>query len=1196
MAVAICFGAFSLPEILTKADAALDFKCGENATWYLNAETRTLTISGEGPTFSYDQSGMYLPLQYAPFNDSESKIYKVIIREGITEIGTNLFSDLFHCTSVSLPSTLKNLYSLPPNVSEITITENNSLCNFSPYTSATAWLRNQPDGPVYLGNCLVKYKGTVPAGETVTIREGTVQICSAAFSNQANLTDIVFPNSLESVGTTAFSGTAWLNAQPQGALYIGKTLCGYIGEIKSTDKIFKIKAGTTIVNPCVFYKTSIQSVYFPKSVETIGFQAFYNSALQSIEFEEGSALKYIGDYAFESCPLTASDIYLPSNLEHIGNFAFSGIEGIRLHIAEKVKFIGRMYSGDDYFSNLQKDTWIDCKATFYDVSSENRYFSSDENGFLFNKDKTILIHAANIITEKYIVPNSVKEIAPGAFRYMSGIRSIKLPDGLKKIGDGAFGYWATDSSYPHYSLDFGYSEPEEIGSEYSYEIFKGCDCLVSITVSSEIFAFPTDSFPGICSNYSMFIMRDSSMQWFCESYGKNHGIYYEFIDDRVDLEGITAVISAAKGIDRSLYTTDSLFALDNAVSQVDYSIENLTQEQVDEWTAAIASALSSLEYLPADFAAVGEALARARGVDRSLYTADSLLALDSLVLSVDYNANITRQAEINSLAADINSAVDALIYREADYSAVNIAVSRAIAVKRNHYTDQSLENLDTALQNVVYGLDITQQSRVNAFADSIELAIDALIAKAADYSDVEAAIQRANSINRSFYTDDSLSALDEAISAVDYSLTYDSQQTVAAYAAAINNAIDSLIYLPADYSAVDGAIARANAIDRIMWSDSSLTALDQSVSAVNRSLNITQQPTVDAYATNILNKLNSLEYANVVLRNEPNGVIVSATSREIHPTTSLSVDKLDPSNIASANFAVGGKVKTALYYDISLYRNSVKIQPDGTVTVKIRIPDGVAPEKCKVYHVTDDPVDPLVKFTSSLDGNYIVFETDHFSEFAVLEVETVPVGIVITSPPSKTVYTKGEAFDPNGMEITAFYSNGASDAVTDYDISVDMNTAGAKTLTVYYTFNGVTKSVSTVITVEDKPSPSEPEDPLGKDIILKAPSDTRVEYGAKVTVTVSAENLPEGCYTVIMMDGKAVARGREQVSYNAGSLRSTASFTAKIIDPSGKTAENSAGKPLISYFTVEVNGGFFARIIGFFKSIFGLLPETELKG
>ena len=124
------------------------------------------------------------------------------------------------------------------------------------------------------------------------------------------------------------------------------------------------------------------------------------------------------------------------------------------------------------------------------------------------------------------------------------------------------------------------------------------------------------------------------------------------------------------------------------------------------------------------------------------------------------------------------------------------------------------------------------------------------------------------------------------------------------------------------------------------------------------------------------------------------------------PTTSLTVEKLDPSNIASANFAVGGKVKNALYYDISLIRNSVKIQPDGTVTVKIRIPDGVAPEKCKVYHVTDDPVDPLVKFTSSLDGNYIVFETDHFSEFAVLEVETVPVGIVITSPPSKTVYAK----------------------------------------------------------------------------------------------------------------------------------------------------------------------------------------------
>lgn len=1178
MAVAICFGAFSLPEILTKADAALDFKCGENATWYLDTQTGTLTISGTGSTYDYESFGG------KPFSEFSRSITSVVFEEGITRIGSYFTSELSNCVSIALPSTLKHIdYNYFSNsVSQIIIPENNSLIYFDDYftLSKTKWFQNQPDGVVYLGNCVMGYRGTATEDETVTLRENTVSIAPNAFYNQTNLKNIIIPETVEFVGYRAFDNTAFLADQPIGALYIGKALYRYVGSVTIEDYEFNIKEGTVCVSSEAFSgKKIIKSVHFPESVRYICRNAFWNSSVKALSFEEGSELKYIGKSAFGICQLNSFDT--PEGLEYIDDLAFSNNGVPVLKIPSSVNKIGKLYGTGS--------TNIDLR-TKYEVSPENRYYSSDEYGILYNKDKTVLIRASvqSGLTD-FTVPDSVVEIAPGAFRYLTySYRSIHLPDGLKKIGQEAFACMAYDNSYAERHIDFGYSEPEISGSAFAKDGY-----LSSVTVRSMDLTFPEGALSSVTNeNFTVYLMRGSAMQTYCDTYGIN----YEFLDYTLQLSTINDLLSIAGGLDRSLYAPAGLALLDETVSEIDLNLKNLTQEQVDEWANEINYALSSLEYLPADYAAVGEALARARGIDRSLYTADSLLALDSLVLSIDYNANITRQAEIDSLAADINSAVDALVYREADYSPVNTAVSKALAVNQNEFTESSFANLQAALQNVVYGLDITQQRRVNAFADSIELAIDALIPRAADYKDVYEAVNRAAKIDREYYTAESLARLDAAVGAVDYSLNFDDQQIVTEYARAINSAVDSLEYLPADYSEVDRAIALYNNIDRLLWRASSLTALDQYVSSVDRSLNITQQTAVNACAQTIIDRINSLEYAAVTLRNDTHEVIVGASAKEIYPTTSLTVEKLDPSNIASANFAVGGKVKTALYYDISLIRNSVKIQPDGTVTVKIRIPDGVAPEKCKVYHVTDDPVDPLVKFTSSLDGSYIVFETDHFSEFAVLEVETVPVGIVITSPPSKTVYAKGEAFDPNGMEITAFYSNGASAAVTDYDISVDMNTAGAKTLTVYYTFNGVTKSVSTVITVEDKPSPSEPANPLGKDIILKAPSDTRVEYGAKVTVTVSAENLPEGCYTVIMMDGKAVARGRELVSYNAGSLRSTASFTAKIIDPSGKTAENSSGKPLTSNFTVEVNGGIFARIIAFFKSIFGLLPETELKG
>ena len=83
------------------------------------------------------------------------------------------------------------------------------------------------------------------------------------------------------------------------------------------------------------------------------------------------------------------------------------------------------------------------------------------------------------------------------------------------------------------------------------------------------------------------------------------------------------------------------------------------------------------------------------------------------------------------------------------------------------------------------------------------------------------------------------------------------------------------------------------------------------VSAVDYGLNITQQAQVDDYAAQIELAIESLTYCSVVLRNEPHGVLVSATAKEIHPETQLAVDEIDPSVYEIADFAVGGFAKIA---------------------------------------------------------------------------------------------------------------------------------------------------------------------------------------------------------------------------------------------------------------------------------------------
>lgn len=72
--------------------------------------------------------------------------------------------------------------------------------------------------------------------------------------------------------------------------------------------------------------------------------------------------------------------------------------------------------------------------------------------------------------------------------------------------------------------------------------------------------------------------------------------------------------------------------------------------------------------------------------------------------------------------------------------------------------------------------------------------------------------------------------------------------------------------------------------------------------------------------------------------------------------------------------------------------------------------------------------------------------------------------IRVTKQPAKRTYLEGDAFDPAGMEITAYYDNGTSEAVTDYGISGYDSTPGIKRLTV--TYGG--KTVALEVTVRAK--------------------------------------------------------------------------------------------------------------------------------
>lgn len=125
----------------------------------------------------------------------------------------------------------------------------------------------------------------------------------------------------------------------------------------------------------------------------------------------------------------------------------------------------------------------------------------------------------------------------------------------------------------------------------------------------------------------------------------------------------------------------------------------------------------------------------------------------------------------------------------ADYSEYDKVVAQAKALDRSLYTD--LTELDEALAVDVSGKNITEQSVVDVQTKAILNALNALQYKPADYSEVENAKAQIPE-DLSVYTDESVSALQEALNAVDYSLHITEQEIVDGYAKTITDAVNGL--------------------------------------------------------------------------------------------------------------------------------------------------------------------------------------------------------------------------------------------------------------------------------------------------------------------------------------------------------------------------------------------------------------------
>lgn len=317
---------------------------------------------------------------------------------------------------------------------------------------------------------------------------------------------------------------------------------------------------------------------------------------------------------------------------------------------------------------------------------------------------------------------------------------------------------------------------------------------------------------------------------------------------------------------------------------------------------------------------------------------------------------------------------------------LDAALEQAEGITDKGYTKDSWTAFENAV-NDAKALRNSDTATAEQIAAAVKAINDAIAGLTMDRSALDAAIAKAESLNESSYTAESWAVLKAALEAGKALGADATAEQIKAAADAINSAISNLVLVegPADRTKLDALIAKAEALTETDYTPESWAALQEALSGAKALGD-------DATAEQIANACKALEdamanlkKAGTVLRDEKTGVTVSAEPGVIPVGAQLVVKAIgqDDEALKLAQQALAGMDGRFAMWDITLVKDGVEVQPDGTVVVTIPLPEGYAADRLELYLIKEDGTKEKVNFRIS--NNTVIFETTHFSLYALYE-------------------------------------------------------------------------------------------------------------------------------------------------------------------------------------------------------------------
>ena len=176
-----------------------------------------------------------------------------------------------------------------------------------------------------------------------------------------------------------------------------------------------------------------------------------------------------------------------------------------------------------------------------------------------------------------------------------------------------------------------------------------------------------------------------------------------------------------------------------------------------------------------------------------------------------------------------------------------------------------------------------------------------------------------------------------------------------------------------------------------------------------------------------------------------NGVSVNLEKGQLDTDTVLNVYRV----VNTENVSLGQAtqdIKKGELYNIAFTKNTQPVQPNGTVTVRIPIPDYFVTDACTVFRQEKNGTWTPLK--ARLEGKYITFETDHFSLYSVVNKDK---GMTTYS---KLPFSDVRIADWFYNDVKYVYEKGMMSGTAADVFAPNASTTRAKIVTILYRLEG----------------------------------------------------------------------------------------------------------------------------------------------